>query len=219
MLSTGRLGHRRFNLQKQTDMIQRHGVACAVFPCVQCPCLTAEQQFDPLCPACKGTGRFYPPHTQFATTLLLTNETSKRTYEEPGTWTAGTIRASVLPGVRLGERDKVRLVDIRDTFGDEVLTKGIDDEVRFTAGVRLLLVVDRETTYRPGQDYTLTFPNLITWVPGGNAPAFGAQYSCKYEAQPEFLVVNDSPRLRVEHRVPQSQEVLLLRLDKIGDVP
>jgi hypothetical protein len=216
MLTTGRLGKKHLTLGKQVAMIEGHGTAVVVSPCMQCPCLTAEQQFSPLCPACKGTGRFYPSGISYATTLLLVGEDSRRTFQEPGSWTSGMIRASVLPGVRLAERDKVRLVDITDVFSDEVLFKGVDDQVRFSSGVTVLLIADVTTIYRPMLDYLLMPPNTIAWVAGGKAPAFGTQYAVRYQAYPEYLVVNDAPRLRIEHRIPQSSEVILMRLDKLG---
>ena len=215
MLRTGRLGSKHFTLDKQRAMIEGHGTQVIVFPVLQCPCLLDDRQFSPTCATCHGTGRMYPPATAFSTTLLLHQEDSRRTFEDPGTWTSGTIRASVLPGVRLCERDKVRWLDITDTFTDEVLTQGVDDTLRFRAGVVLHLVADRDRVYRPDIDYRLAPPNTVAWLPGGQAPAFLSQYSVKYDALPEYLVVNDTPRLRVEGRVPQSQEVLLCRLDRL----
>lgn len=217
MLHTGRLGKSHFSLEKQVAMIQGHGTTVIIQPVLQCPCLRAERQFDPLCHSCHGTGRLYRPEATYTTTLLMHQEASAREFQEPGTWLAGSIRASVLPGVRLCERDKVRMVDIRDVANDEALCRGIDDTVRFTSGIQIDLIADLATAYRPGIDYTLTPPHTIQWVAGGNAPAFGAPYSVRYSYYPEYLIVNDSPRLRVEHRVPQSQEVIMLRLDKLSE--
>jgi hypothetical protein len=83
--------------------------------------------------------------------------------------------------------------------------------------VRVLLVADRQRVYLEGLDYVLTPPATITWVAGGLSPGLGQQYAIKYEAQPEYLVINDSPRLRVEYHVPQSSEVRLQRLDRLSD--
>jgi hypothetical protein len=204
-----------FDPADQAAFIEAHGSQCVVWPVLTCPCLREERQFDPLCHTCHGNGRYYPDGASYATILLLHQETSKRTFQEAGTWTEGTIQASLLPGVRMCERDKVRWVDIKDTFNDELLTRGLQDRVRFTAGVELLVVADRTQVYRPDVDYTLTPPNTVTWLPGGQAPLLARQYSVKYACFPEYLVVNDSPRLRVEHRFSQSQEVVLMRLDKI----
>jgi len=217
MLHSGRLGRKHFDLNKQIAMIQGHGSACLITPCLQCPCLLEDRQFSPTCFACHGTGRLYLADQAFSTTLLLHHEDSKRTFEEAGTWTMGTILASVLPDVRLYDRDKVRVLDILDTFNDEVLTQGLDDTVRFTSGVHVLLVADRQRIYRETLDYVLTPPATITWVAGGLAPGLGQQYSIKYEAQAEYLVVEDSPRLRVEYHVPQSSEVRLQRLDRLSE--
>lgn len=220
MLTTGKLGKKHLTLDKQRAMIEGHGTQVVVFPVLQCPCLLDDRQFSPTCTTCHGTGRFYPPATAFSTMLLLHQEDSRRTFEDAGTWTSGTIRASVLPGMRLCERDKVRLLDITDTFADEVLTQGVDDRLRFSAGVVLRMVADRDRVYREGVDYALTPPSTVAWLPGGQAPAFFSQYSVKYDALPEYLVVNDTPRLRVEYHVPQSQEVLLCRLDRLDrDTP
>jgi len=212
-----RLGLTHFHLDKQVTHIQSHGQQVVVFPVLQCPCLLDDRQFNPVCATCHGTGRYYPPGQQYATWLLLVTETSKRTFNEPGTWTDGTILASVLPGVRLCERDKVRLVDITDTYNDETLVQGLDDTVRFTAGVALLLVADRMQVYRPGLDYALSPPATVAWLAGGQSPGFGMPYAVRYAAQPEYLVVNDSPRLRVENRIPQAQEVILQRLDRLSE--
>jgi hypothetical protein len=217
MVHSGLLGQRHFDLAKQVAFIQGHGATCVIFPVLQCPCLLADRQFSPTCPSCHGTGRLYPPETAYSTTLLLHREDSRRTFEDAGTWTSGTIRATILPDVRLCERDKVRLLDITDTFTDEVLTRGVDDTLRFQHGVVLRLVADRDRVYRPGIDYGPAQGGEVPWLPGGSAPAFLSQYSVKYDAEPEFLVVNDTPRLRVEYHVPQSQEVVLMRLDKLSD--
>jgi hypothetical protein len=129
----------------------------------------------------------------------------------------GTIQATILPGVRLCERDKVRRLDIAETFTDEVLTRGLDDTVRFPSGVTLDLVADRTQVYQPGTDYVLTPPGTVTWVAGGRQPDFLQQYSVKYSAHPEYLCTPDNPRSRVEHHVAQSQVVLLTRLDYLQE--
>lgn len=211
------LGQVHFHLDLQTAFIVGHGTQCLVSPVLQCPCLTAERQFSPICPTCHGTGRYYPAGAQYSTMLLTQQETSKRTFLDAGSWTAGSIMASVLPGVRLCERDKVRMVDITDSFVDETLVRGMDDAVRFRYGVELLVAADLTTVYTPGVDYVLAPPGTVSWLPGGRSPAFMTQYAVRYNAQPEFLVVNDSPRLRLEHRIPQAQEVVLMRLDKLSE--
>jgi hypothetical protein len=217
MAGSGLLGQTHFRLDKQHAFIQGHGEQVLIFPVLQCPCLLADRQFDPNCPSCKGTGRFYPPGTAYSTVLLLVQEHSRRTFNEPGTWMPGTIQASILPGVRLCERDKVRRLDITETFTDEVLTRGLDDTVRFPSNVHLDLVADRERVYQADQDYVLTPPATVTWLAGGTAPAFLQQYSCKYSANPEYLVTPDNPRSRVEYHVPQAQVVVLTRLDYLSE--
>lgn len=213
MLRTGRVGTRHFDLNKQIAMIEGHGTAVSVSPCLSCPCVVEEGQFDPNCRTCHGTGRFYPPSAAYATMLLLVHESAERTFQETGSWISGTIQASVLPGIRLAERDRVTMLDIKATYADEVLTRGLDDTLRFAVGVTLKLVADREYVYRPALDYSLAAPNTVAWTLGGTQPAFGTQYSVSYEACPEFLVVPQTPRLRVEHRRPQSQRVVLMRYD------
>jgi hypothetical protein len=205
-----------FRLDKQQAFIQGHGQSVVIFPVMQCPCLLEDKQFSPICVICHGTGRYYPDGMAYSTTLLMHQEDSMRTYLEAGTWTHGTIRATVLPGIRLSERDKVLMQDVKDDYADEILTRGLLEQLRFSHGVELDVIVDQSTIYTPGVDYVLSPPNTVAWVPGGQSPAFGAQYSCKYSAFPEFLVVNDSPRLRVEHRTTQGQEVMLMRLDKLS---
>src|SRR5215510_746582 len=155
MLPTGLLGRKHLTLDKQRAFIQGHGEQVQIFPCIQCPCLLADHQFSPTCDTCKGTGRFYPPGTAYTTMLLMVRESSRRTFNEPGTWIPGTIQASILPGVRLCDRDKVRRLDIAETFTDEVLTRGLDETVRFSSGVILDLVADRQRVYQAGRDYVL----------------------------------------------------------------
>jgi hypothetical protein len=217
---TGRLGSTHFHLERQVAMIEQHGSQTTVFPCLQCPCLTLQGHPDPNCFACAGVGRFYPPDTSFHTMMLLTWERSQRTFQETGYWLSGRVRASLLPGIHVAEGDKVRVLSIKDTFSDEVLTRhkvedATKETLRFSAGVELLLVADRVTKYTPDVDYTLTPPNIITWVPGGHAPLVGAKYTVRYNAYPEFLSLPDTPKLRVEHQRPQSQFVMLRRLDKL----
>jgi hypothetical protein len=211
-----RIGTMHFSHVREEAFIRGHGQHVAVFPCLNCPCLLEEEQFDPLCPTCHGTGRFYPPGLSFGTVMLLTDESSKRVFLDPGSWIPGSILATVLREVIVADRDKVRLLDVRDTVNDEVLIRGLDDEVRHDAGVVLELVADRDRIYRAGTDYVLIPPNVVSWLPGGYVPAVGEQYSVRYSFLPEFLVVGDTPRLRVEHSVKQASEVMLLRLDKVA---
>lgn len=213
-MTVGLLGQTHFRLENHKAFIQGHGEQVLIWPCLQCPCLLEDRQFDPNCFQCKGTGRFYPPGQAYSTTMLLVREASRRTYNDPGTWMPGTIQATMLPGVQLCDRDKVRRLDITETFTDEVLTRGLDETVRFTSGVVLDLVADRERVYQPGTDYALS-GNTVTWMPTGQSPAFMAQYSVKYSAQPDYLVSPDNPRSRVEHHIPQSQVVMLTRLDYV----
>src|SRR5262245_29283350 len=145
--------------------------------------------------------------------LLLVQESSRRTYNDPGTWIPGTIQASILPGLELAERDKVRRLVLKETFSDEILTKGLDETVRFTAGVQGTLVADRQRVYVQGRDYSVSPAGVVTWVPTALQPEFGMQYSIRYMAFPEYLCSPDNPRSRAEHSVPQAQVVTLNRLD------
>jgi hypothetical protein len=209
-----RIGKFHFSHAREEAFIKGHGQNVAVFPCLNCPCLLDEEQFDPLCPVCHGTGRFYPPGLAFGTVMLLTDESSKRTFLEPGSWIPGTLQATVLREITIADRDKVQLLDIHDVVGDEILIRGLDEELRHTAGVALQIVADRTQVYRPGVDYALLPPNVVHWLPGGLMPGLGEQYSVRYAFSPEYLVSPDSPRLRVEHSIIQASEVILLRLDK-----
>jgi hypothetical protein len=217
MAGVGLLGSTHFVLDKQRAFIEGHGEQVVVFPVLQCPCLLADRQFNPNCTTCHGTGRFYPPDTAYTTVLLMVREHSRRTYNDPGTWMPGTIQATILPGVRLCERDKVRRLDITETFTDEVLTRGLDDTVRFASGVTLEMVADRERVYRPGVDYTLDAPGTVRWLAGGQAPLFMQQYSVKYSAHADYLCTPDNPRSRVEYHTPQAQVVMLTRLDFVQE--
>src|SRR5215510_4797302 len=127
MPSLGLLGRKHFSLDRQRAFIEGHGEQALIFPVLTCPCVLDDKQFSPICVTCKGTGRFYPPNTAYSTMLLMVQERSKRAYNEPGTWVPGTIQVSILPGIRICERDKVRRLDITETFADEVLTRGLDD--------------------------------------------------------------------------------------------
>jgi len=217
MLTYGGIGLHHFSLLKQRLFIQSHGEQVLVWPVLQCPCLLDDRQFSPVCTTCHGTGRFYPPDTAYGTMLLLVHETSQRDYNDPGTWTAGTIQATMLPGIRLAERDKVRRLDIKETFTDEVLTRGLDEQVRFTSGVDVTLLADRQQVYVAGRDYTVSADGMVTWTATGMQPAFGEQYALKYLAYPEYLCSPDSPRARAEHRLPQAQVVTLHRLDRLSE--
>lgn len=215
MPGTGLIGSTHFRLDRHRAFIEGHGEQALIFPVLTCPCLLDDRQHDPNCPTCKGTGRFYPPGRAYATMLLMVREMSKRTFNDPGTWMPGTIQATLLPGVRLADRDKVRRLDITETFSDEVLTRGVDDTVRFPSGVVLDVVADRDRIYLPALDYTLVGPGTVSWVPGGQAPPFLGQYAVKYHANPEYLCSPESPRSRVEQRVAGSQWVSLTRLDYV----
>src|SRR5215510_16190830 len=143
MLHTG-LGRKHFRLDSQVAMIQGHGDAAVVWPMLSCPCLLDDQQHDPNCAACHGKGRLYPQDAMFVTTILMIEEQSQQTYNDPGLWVPGTIQMSILPGVYLGTRDKVRRIDITEIFNQETLERGGDETLRMSGNVRLLLVADRD---------------------------------------------------------------------------
>lgn len=214
MQSTGQFGKRHFNTDKQRAFIEGHGVTVEVVPTLSCPCLTAQGQFNPLDPHCRGTGRWEQPALAYTTTLLLVDERHMRKYTDVGTWVAGSLLAVTPPGVVLADRDVVRMMDERDTFNDEILVRGSQDKVRFQVGTIIDLVADFTQTYMQGTDYVLTPPATIGWLPG-QGPDIGTQYAVKYRAFSEWLVFNDLPGLRVEGHVPQSQHVRLMRLDKL----
>jgi hypothetical protein len=217
MASIGMLGTTHFHLDRHRAFIRGHGQQAVISPVLQCPCLLDDHQFNPVCPTCHGTGRFYPDLT-FVTTFLGVREASERTYNEAGTWTGGgELQVTLLPSIRLYERDKVRLVAIKEVFADEVLVHGLDDTVRFRYGVEVYVVADRSTVYRQQVDYVLTLPATITWLAGGRSPGLGQQYAIRYAAFPEYLVVPSTPRLRVEHNIQQSQVVLIQRVDKVSE--
>src|SRR5215467_5732732 len=213
MLHTRRLGRAHFSLEAHAAAIQSHGTQVAIFPCLTCPCLTDERHFDPNCQSCHGTGRFYPPGQGKDAMLRVQRESSGLTMQEPGGWLPGVIYATLLPEVRLSKNDLIRFVTIKDVFADEILTRGLDDSVRFAAGVELDLVADRQTVYRTKSDYVLEPPNTIVWVEGGHAPPFMSQYSVRYQAHPDYLMLDDTPRNRSEDNRQQVGEVKLLRLN------
>lgn len=217
MSTVGRIGTTHFHLDRHTAFIRGHGEQVLVMPCLQCPCLLPDRQFDPNCPVCHGVGRYYPPGTAYSTTMLLVRDQSERAMESPGSWIPGTIQATLLPGVVLADRDKVRRLAVKTTFTDEILLRGDDETLRFSVGVELHIVADRTRVYRAGIDYVLMPPNSISWLPGGQAPPFMSQYSVRYQAHPDYLVSPDHPRERAEHAVPFSQVVLLHRLDMLGE--
>lgn len=208
-----KFGTRHFHLQKQVDFISGHGAQCVVTPTIACACVTYESQFDPLCDACRGTGRWPQPSLQFTATLLLTRYEAKQDFHEPGAWVTGGIQATSIPGLVLPDRALVEASDLLDTFTDEVLQRDVRDQVRFRSGVVLSLIRDRTTLYTPDVDYALTPPNTVTWLAGGVSPPTLTFYSVVYQAHPEYLVFLLSPKERVEHRVNLAQVVTLMRLD------
>jgi hypothetical protein len=217
MQGTGRLGNTHFHLPKHVVFIRKHGTQVEVYPCHQCPCQPPTRHSDPNCFACGGTGRLYLPTLHYGTTLLSTHERSARTLDDPGMLLQGAVRATILPGVRFALQDLVRFLDMRDTFADEVLTRGTDDTLRFTGSVEIESVVTRRAVFAPERDYVLTPPATITWLPDGDCPPVGGQYAVRYSANVDYLVVPDDPSIRIEQRIPQSQVVTLRRLDKLTE--
>lgn len=215
MLYTGRLGQRHFSVKKQRDMIAGHGATCLIIPTVSCPCLLKENLTDPLCANCLGSGRYPQPQLQQITTLALLQDKAKDNDYEAGTWTSGDVICLVPPEISLSQDDTVTVLDIRDTFNEEILQRGIQDKVRFQQGVVLELVLDELTVYRPTLDYILTPPATVAWVLGGNAPPTLGRYTVRYSAHPTYAVNVDNPGLRLENHTEQAQKVLLKRLDRL----
>lgn len=207
------LGSTHFRPDAFNGLIAAHGVTCLIFPVLMCPCRTATLEPDPICPICQGTTRYYLPELAYSTTLDLQQESSQRNDLDPGLWEAGTIQANIPTGIDITTNDKIRVLAGTMTF-TELCVRDLDDTLRFTAGVELLAVADREHgLYRANQDYRLQAPASIEWL-GQAAPLAGAQYSVRYKAYPEYLVVSDTPRMRIEHNTMQVQEVTLRLFDK-----
>jgi hypothetical protein len=215
----GAFGFRHFTLPRHAAFIQSHGAAVWVSPHLNCPCLMDSGQPAPLCQSCDGSGLLYPPSLAKSSVMLLTQDSPMHTLQETGFWTAGTIRATILPGIELAYQDYVRQVDVKTTFADELLMRGVDDTLSFRYGVEVLVVADRDRVYRPGADYTFVSPQTIAWVPGGQAPAFGERYSVRYRAFPEYLVSPQTPGLRIEARRAMSRVVTLQLLEKLSAGP
>jgi len=189
-----------------------------------CPCRgqrSAAPNRD--CARCRGFGWWWSDPVDV--TIIETNDTTERMIRAWGTWQPGDISAN-MPTMVNGERALAGFNDRfyfpgrierhydRLTRGDTLASGATAERILSPVVSRMLSCSVIHADYAEGVDYELTpdeYGNgtIISWLPGGNQPAEGVEYSVSFEAAC-FYHVKDL-KYRTEHgqRLPQA-----MRLEK-----
>ena len=117
----------------------------------------------------------------------------------------------------LAYQDYVRQVDVKTTFANEILVKGLSDTLLFRYGTTVQVIADRTRLYRPGW----TILSRVTSLCGrlGAGAGLWRTITVRYQAYPGYLVSPQTPGLRIENRTAQSRVVTLHLLEKLTAAP
>lgn len=184
----------------QRDLLQffrEHAEIVQWAPAAQCGCgNTPESPPNMACAVCGGFGYFYPQplHT---IRVVLTRVTQQETLAVYGLAQVGDLLCDQPPGsVPLAPWD-LMLTTWSDglPFQGETLVRGsgVSDTLTWRAAqVVTVLQTDPSTgsvtTYVPTTDYTWS-GRTVTWVSGASQPAAGTQYTVRYNATYEWVVL------------------------------
>jgi hypothetical protein len=210
---------------KFEDMIDRRGRAVKWQEAITCSCLNLDSgQPSYSCAACHGKGFVYK--NSIIAKAMVTSVTLNKDWQDmAGLFEVGDAVMTVPkrtpkrlsngvmtgqfddnPLFYVGMYDKVTLTD--DEYKtSEVLVKAVpigkrvadtllnEDVTRVQSVVKFDAVTGAETPYSLGTDYQMQ-DNLVDWLPGGNSPADGEQYSVTYFHRPTYVVIATLPKPR-----------------------
>lgn len=218
----------KLHAPKYKDMVARRGRFVMWEEGILCSCWNQSSQqplYD--CAACNGKGRIFraPVESRVLLTSIAFNADYEQTagmfeigdavmtvprtmykLRPNGTW--DITQEELIPAYNVGMYDIITVMD-DDYKSSEVLIKGqpiyerpadtlMNDRVLDIQVVRKVDVVTGDITdYIPDVDYTFD-NNLIVWLPGGNAPSEGEQYSVTYHHRPSFTVLTTLPKPRYQ---------------------
>ena len=186
-------------LYQQLWQAQGSNGLLTVYRAAYCPCTTPAPgtvpdpgQGDPSCPLCGGTAFVYPS-APFTIQAVVTDATSDTDLIATGLAEPGDIIVGTFPGGahlalwdlallpwNIGVPDQGQLL-VRGTGSTDQTWYRMEDFHGAWSEVNGAL-----TTYQLGQDFAWS-GRTITWLPGGNAPAFGQTYSVRYAARFEWI--------------------------------
>lgn len=213
---------------KFEDLIARHGRNVQWEESILCSCWNQDSQQPLYnCAACNGKGRIFKPPLEsrvLLTSIAHSTEyeqmagmfeigdaimtVPKQTYARFPSGKMDLSRKELVPAYNVGMYDIITVMD-DDYKSSEILIKGtpiygraadtlLNDRILDIQVIRQVDVVTGDIKdFEQGTDYTFE-DNRIAWLPGGEAPAEGEQYSVTYHHRPSFTVLTTLPKPRYQ---------------------
>ena len=146
----------------------------------------------------------------------------KKEFTITGQYDIGTAWATFPSGFVPSEFDKIFVGSELVTINNTILQKGEEEpeshsleRVRFRSIYKIERVWDLDREFFEGTDFEVTNSRYITWKQGGHSPAFGKNYTLRYQVNPEYLVMGYEPISRLPYDVQFPYRAELKRLDRI----
>lgn len=180
-----------FNTAEFQKVITQLGYQVTWSKASTCPCIPKDDQGQPdfNCVLCKGKGRFY--HDPTAIQGIMTNFNQEAKYLNPGELMAGTSYFTTHGWNKLGFWDRITNYHSQIRYSEIVVKgdSGTIDQLRFTPESSIVLrTVGNE--YINEVDYTVVGIGGVKWLPNGNEPKRGVQYTIEYMMHPSWIVID-----------------------------
>lgn len=153
---------------------------------------------------------------------LITTRDSTKDRKEAGIWETGLANCTIPSEIIPSDMDKIIVVQDRVAINNEIFTKGSSypnsvskERLRYR---KIILVEDVRTlddVFTIGTDVDVDkTTGTILWS-GEHVPATGVQYTVRYIAVPEYLIMKNAPRFRQDGDSNVAPHLLkILRLDR-----
>ncbi len=222
------------SLKNIKNFIRAHGVKVKIFKAITCPCLKeSSDQASIVCGVCRGSGFAHIGLTDNNNTNCVTKRivmggrtVHNNLFRKGGKLKSGGTNAVIfdyLPSVGDLFRPSTDIEIINDEFHKRghVYENGKSSEVlynRTIIGVEGIYTINEDKSqiinYRPGIDFTMDDRKII-WSsqPEAINPSLGQRYAVRYQAIPDYIVMDAGPSFHIEHDQDEPEAVREL-LDK-----
>jgi hypothetical protein len=190
-------------LAKIANHIEASGNLVTWYKAIFCPCRDAQTlhpKFD--CELCDGRGIYYVDPQE--TRVIIQSRMVRREQKSIGVVEMGTCSITWPLGAIPGAWDKIVEHKEIAVITNEILTRGATNRLgnslekcRYKSVIKVEMAMDAEgVRYAEGINFKLVNDRFIAWT--GPAPVDGMQYALRYQAHPEYIIMNSEPVFRME---------------------
>lgn len=236
-----------FSFTELKNFIRAHGVSADIKRAILCPCIKEDTGQPSInCGVCRSSGWAYLQGDTEKTApcgkplkVIMGGRQNLKKFNRIGgysqTGRTNAVFFNYMPASGDLVSPKVDIEIINDEFHKRghlysngktseflLMEKVIIVEGIFTVSIDKTSIVE----YIQGTDFLMN-GRKIEWIGGANSPALGESYAVRYQAVPQYVVMEASPSFHVEHDDDEPQrikedidkpivyDVELTRLDKV----